>query len=57
MGPDAEKRIADTLVQLTADDTLDAVFSRRRSYRKSQKKRVERLEEQPFAPSSPDATA
>ena len=48
VGPDSEKRIADTLAQLTADDAFDPVFSRRRSYRKSQKKRLERLELQQF---------
>ncbi len=50
VGPEAQALVADTLSHLRADETFDGVFSRKRSYRKSQKKRVERLELAGFEP-------
>ncbi len=44
VGAESEQLVADTIRQLSTDESLDSVFSRRRSYRKGQKKRLDKLE-------------
>ncbi len=44
VGPQAERLVADLLSATAAGETLSGVFSRKRSLRRSQKKRVVALE-------------
>lgn len=54
VGAESERLIGDVLSAMAHDEELTGVFSRRRSLRRSQKKRVERVEEAQIEALNPD---
>jgi hypothetical protein len=49
VGRDSERLVADIVAANAADEDMEGVFSRKRSLRRQQKKRVERVEQEAIA--------